>query len=219
MKTMKHAIEKVHGKRRFERLGAFIGATLLSVSTLHSSLAWSAQVPIADVPLSPGVSVRPNVFFEVDDSGSTDFQIRTRRYWHACAYDSNDQSRNGDDDCEGFQIDGLFNGYDGANYDLYYYMYDDSDSVYNRPEVLPDAPDITDADWRILSSDFNTLYFNPTLEYEPWPDESDQSFTAARADPDPPLEEPRLAYARGELTAEESDSRPAALADDRSDEA
>lgn len=180
---MKHAIEKVHGKRRFERLGAFIGATLLSVSTLHSSLAWSAQVPIADVPLFLGVSVRPNVFFQVDDSGSMDFQILTRPYWHACAYDSDAPSRNGDDDCEGFQIDGLFNGYDGSNYDFYYYMYDDSDSAYNRPEVLPDAPDIIDADWRILSSDFNTLYFNPTLEYEPWPGESDQSFTAAREDP------------------------------------
>ena len=181
---MKHANGNEQGKRRIDRFGAFIGAALLSVSTLHTSIAWSAQVPLSDLPLFLGVSVRPNVFFQVDDSGSMDWEILSDRHWHACAYDSNAPSDTGDTDCRALQDNGLFIGYDGSNYNTYYYMYDTSDSVYpGRREVFPDAPAITDADWRILSSDFNVTYFDPTVKYQPWPGESDQSFTAANSDP------------------------------------
>ncbi|MDZ7828342.1 MAG: PilC/PilY family type IV pilus protein [Halofilum sp. (in: g-proteobacteria)] len=180
---MKHDKRNATERTFRGRLGAFTGALVLSASTLFSTTAQAAQIPISDLPLFLGVTVRPNVFFEVDDSGSMDFQILTTRYWHACAYDSNAPAAGGSDDCESLQDNGLFLGYDGGNYDLFYYMSADDDSVYNRLEVWPHMPAITDADWRIQSSDFNTLYYNPTVAYEPWPGESDQSFTAAREDP------------------------------------
>jgi len=180
---MKHANGKTNEPTNRGRLLAFAGAALMSASTLLSTTAHAAQIPISDLPLFLGVTVRPNVFFQVDDSGSMDFQILTRRHWHSCAYDSNAVAAGGSDDCRALQDNGLFLGYDGAAYDTHYYMSADGDSVYNRPEVFPHMPAITDADWRILSSDFNTLYYNPTVKYEPWPGESDQSFTAAREDP------------------------------------
>lgn len=180
---MKHTNVNEHGNHRKHRLGACLGAALLSASTLHTSIAHSAQVSISDMPLFLGISVRPNVFFEVDDSGSMDFQILTDRHWHSCAYDNNAPSSAGNEDCRALQDNGLFLGYDGTNYRTYYYMYNDGDSVYNRPRVFEDAPSTTDTDWRILASDFNTMFFDPGASYEPWPGESDQSFTAAREDP------------------------------------
>lgn len=175
---MKHAIEKIHGKRRSGRLGAFIGAALLSVSTLHSSLAWSAQVPIADQPLYLGVTVRPNVFFQADDSGSMDWEISVSPYWHACDYDSNAPERAGDDDCLELQDDeGKFNGYNGSYYQTFESIFATPDASW--PIIEPNMDDVMAADWRVFSSDFNTVYFDPEVDYEPWPGESDQNFNNA----------------------------------------
>jgi len=53
-----------------------------------SSLVTSAPLNLANVPLYLGYTVDPNVFFELDDSGSMDWEITAVNHWDACGYDA-----------------------------------------------------------------------------------------------------------------------------------
>jgi len=175
---MKHANARTHKTTRRERLLAFAGAAFMSATTLFPTTAQATQVPISDLPLFLGVTVRPNVFFQADDSGSMDWESSVSPYWHACAYDSNAPDRQGDDDCLGLQDDeGLFNGYNGSNYRSFRAMFDTPDA--ESPVMEPNLDEVMAADWRVFSPDFNKIYFDPEAEYEPWPGESDQPFNNA----------------------------------------
>lgn len=48
-----------------------------------------SQAAIATGPLFIATRVMPNVFFMLDDSGSMDWTILSKQYWHPCAYDPN----------------------------------------------------------------------------------------------------------------------------------
>jgi hypothetical protein len=61
-------------------------AHLLAIALLcitSTAGAWS----IATVPLFVSTQVVPNVFFELDDSGSMDWSILAKKHWESCAYD------------------------------------------------------------------------------------------------------------------------------------
>lgn len=163
---------------------------------LHALTVNAAEIPIADVPLFLGSGVAPNVFFELDDSGSMDWSVLTDNHWEPCAYDSNAPGREGDWDCGTEITDGLYVGYTGSGYGTFAYMFDNTDdlysgSPYNDEQAFGSGPDAANPipapvanDWRLMNSDFNVQYFNPGAAYQPWEGSGDASFTSARSYPE-----------------------------------
>lgn len=175
---------------------------------LFAPAAWSAALTIADQPLFLSTAITPNVFFELDDSGSMDWEILTVKHWHFCDYDRNAPNDNWDqigDACTSSrQDDGLWSTItSGSNLGTFRYIFVNSDGAYTQgcdegfgstlyscdTNLATNAP--YQNDWRIFSSKFNVLYYNPDEEYEPWKgpclaDGSNctaASFTAAKSDP------------------------------------
>ncbi len=148
----------------------------------------------ANNPLFLTSKVTPNIFFQVDDSGSMDWTILTKKYWHSCAYDPDYGSSNNDStDCDGIRSDGNFRSYDDDHNtsDTFHYVYDTSDDVYSNGcgDTYPAVENCTsgkrpwDTDWRVRSAAMNVLYYDPAVTYAPWPGMSNASFTAARSNP------------------------------------
>jgi len=174
-----------HGTARIAAATALVAGL-----ALHALSASAGLIPISDTPLYLGGGVRPNVFFEVDDSGSMEFSIITQAYWEACGYDSNFPGDAGSSDCGTHIDDGAYH----AAGNQYEYMFDASDNQYsayydnvfgNGPSTSSPIPTVAQNDWRIMSSDFNVLYFDPGSDYQPWWGMSDASFSSARSAPDP----------------------------------
>ena len=172
--------------------------------------AQAALMDLSDKPLVLQAQVAPNVFFEIDDSGSMDWEITTRPHWHFCEYDSNAPHVPGSGTCtSGKQDYGLWSSYSGQwwFFPAFEYIYPNGDNAYStncqpnssaREAMLscPDAPQPGDSipyqnDWRILSSDFNVIYYNPQQSYKPWQGPclnngtacGNATFGAARSDP------------------------------------
>lgn len=160
----------------------------------------AAQLDLPDSPLFLRTQVAPNVFLQIDDSGSMIEEVLTRQHWYAFCYDSNAPDwAGGNWDCEPDwtrATDGYWYSYTGetdffTNFG-YIFSTKDTDS-YGYFEVCRDTSPRTDDgdwiprimlscvdsfdptvnppykhDWRILSSDFNVLYYNPKQTYRPW---------------------------------------------------
>jgi type IV pilus assembly protein PilY1 len=174
------------------KLNPFLLAAVLAVPSLLLSL--QATSAPANNPLFLTSGVTPNIFFQVDDSGSMDWTIQTKPYWHGCAYDPDFGSHNNDSsDCSSILKDGNFRSYDDDNdkFDDFYYVYSSTDDAYTSTcgNTYPAVEKCTsgtkpwDADWRVRSAAFNVLYYDPTVTYKPWPGMPDASFTAARSNP------------------------------------
>ena len=164
------------------------------IAALFASGLQAAPLTLSDSPLYLGNRVDPNVFFELDDSGSMDWEILSARHWHYCAYTTAG--------C-GWEItNGLWRSHTGSSYRYFEYLYPNSDNAYSNGcdsgrEALYscDASLATNTpyqnDWRVLSSSLNVLYFNPAISYAPWEGPcladgtacADASFTAAPSDP------------------------------------
>jgi len=85
---------------------------ILRTSLFVLILAWlvpahSAPGTLADSPLFTANNVPPNVFVELDDSGSMDWEVLTKKYWHVCAY-------NNSNTCGWLVDNGLFRMYTGS---------------------------------------------------------------------------------------------------------
>ena len=159
-----------------------LGAGLCSL--LLAPAVWSASLSIADSPLFLTSGVNPNVFLELDDSGSMDWEILTRKYWYACDYDPthpDDTYGGAGDICDGSQVDnGLWKSNNGGSSpETYEYIFNNSDASYsqgctsNRETLYSCNSDMSSntpyqLDWRILSSDFNVMYYDPRFTYQPW---------------------------------------------------
>ena len=163
-----------------------IGLTTL-LFTITATLA--APGNIANSPLFTTNSIEPNVFFEVDDSGSMDWEILTKQYWHICAY--SDRSSNS---CGSIKADGLHRIFTGNSWRTFEYIFDNNDDAYTNGcefgrETLESCSIATqNFDWRVKSSSVNVLYYNPESNYLPWKNAdgtimSNASFTSARSDP------------------------------------
>jgi len=164
-----------------------------------TSNLYAAPLDLSNVPLFSGNGDIPNVFFEIDDSGSMDWEILTRSHWHYCAYDSEALGDVGSDDCqegeEGLVENGLMGTYnEEPEFDFFHYMYDESDNTYDvacdddkirQSYEACSTTDAIDADWRVRSSSVNVIYYNPEIEYSPWQGTGllDASFAAALSDP------------------------------------
>ncbi len=160
--------------------------------------AYSATMNIATEPLYLGFNVDPNVFFELDDSGSMDWSITTVPYWDQCRYDKAHPSA---DNCSSsLQTNGIWRSYviryqeSGNNWAIhnefyanFAYVFDvDNDNKYGdwctdsnttiascQIDYEYDGKDrryrmAYTKDWRIYSSDFNVTFYNPVLTYQPW---------------------------------------------------
>lgn len=159
--------------------------TLLWVlSTLGISVGvsvWSAPMSLSNSPLFLGVSVDPNVFFMMDDSGSMDWEVLTQAHEYYLNYWQNaGVSTNTDGLWLGFSSGG---GCSGRR--SYSFIYANNDNAYNSCSypVANGHSEAFDRDWRARSSDFNLMYYDPELDYVPWPGLADASFTAARSNP------------------------------------
>ncbi len=206
---------KTYFKRMIDksRLRAGLGAALLAML----AMAPVAQaVTLANSPLFLNTSVDPNVFFEVDDSGSMDWEVLTTQQWHACGYRDEAYC----DGSPGYLVtNGKWRAYGGKKTETdtstdpatitiidyfgdFEYIFDNSDNSYtngctdNRETLYSCGTDLNtnipyQFDWRILSSDFNVVYYDPLQDYAPWEAPcdgsgtpcADASFSAARSNP------------------------------------
>ncbi len=173
----------------------FGGTTLLVVALNWTTTVQSAPGSIADSPIFTNSNVPPNVFFEVDDSGSMDFEVMTKAHWHYCAYDRNAPNNTGSSDCGYYLNSGQSSVWvNSAEYFNWQYevmfIFEESDSLYydfceNTIENCIDSEQ--QLDWRLFSSDLNKVYYNPNVEYKPWQGSSftDATFTNVRSNPQP----------------------------------
>ena len=184
------------------RHSAISGLIMLLISMPAS---FTIAADLSDVPLFVAVNAPPNVFFELDNSGSMDWEVLTTKHWHACAYDSNYPGGAGDFDCAWYVVNGLWHGHQNgtAGHRYYEMIFDNSDNTYtptctgssNGSSLHECNADINSTpyqnDWRVLSSDMNVMYYNPAQDYEPWDGPCDSSgtpcsepdFTSARSNP------------------------------------
>lgn len=169
-------------------------AKFLFILTASSiSVGHAAPGALSDSPLFTVNNIEPNVFFEVDDSGSMDWEILTLKHYETCAYATGVNV-----EC-GIEINsGLNRGEtDNDGRQMFTYIFPNSDNVYSNDcdsgwhNTLKSCSDnsLQNYDWRVRSSSLNVLYYNPDIEYAPW-EKGDgtampaASFTAARSNPE-----------------------------------
>lgn len=176
------------------KLYSWIACAVLSFYAITQ--AHAAPGTLANSPLFTTSNVPPNVFFELDDSGSMDWEILDKQYWHPCSYDRDNNGNTGDADC-GFLVtdNGLFRTYSGTAFRYYAYLFNNTDNLYspgcdgtNFPKLEACSAAVQAYDWRVRSSALNVLYYNPAITYSPWLNGdgtamADASFTAARSNP------------------------------------
>ncbi len=160
--------------------------------------AQAAELILPSVPLIVSIDAVPNVWFQLDDSGSMDWEILAGDHVTSCRYNSLIQ-------CNTVfpTTDGLMQvwtgrwGNDGANPERtnLAYVFDlPGDHRYNsdcpgggnggswqdcrdrfgdtrtRSEGGRTRTYSVDRDWRIRSSALNVVYFNPENDYQRWPE-------------------------------------------------
>ncbi|MAZ43825.1 MAG: pilus assembly protein [Legionellales bacterium] len=175
-------------------------AVIILMMLIGLSFTWTpakgGELDLATTPLFLGSTVKPNIFFMVDDSGSMDWSILTPVHWHACSYDPNITGSYYSSEC-GFEItNGMMRTWANNNWRYIAYMYRTSDNDYpddcnSTSYASNEACGAEDSDWRVLSSDLNVIYYNPDSTHSPWngpcvdTDElcTNASFSNARSNP------------------------------------
>jgi type IV pilus assembly protein PilY1 len=153
--------------------------SVLGMSVLSSAVA--APLTLSNSPLFLGVSVDPNVFFMVDDSGSMDWEILTKPHEYYTNYwENSGVAKNTNGQWLTFSGTGTCTGRRS-----YSFIYNNSDNAYNTCTfpVAQQQPESLQRDWRARSADFNLVYYNPAQTYQPWPGLPNANFTAARSNP------------------------------------
>ncbi len=143
---------------------------------------------LADQPLFTANTVKPNILFMVDDSGSMEFELST---------------------VDPTPIDptaaGTIQISAGSSSNVnrtYYLLHDANDNVNADSRIAPGFDEMRilgqnnslniaglggpyEGIWRARNSDFNNVYYDPTVVYEPWDgvDENGNPYTDAIADP------------------------------------
>ena len=82
-------------KRLADRLQVIALVALFGLAGGYSSPSNAMLLNIPDLPLFVGVNTIPNVFIELDDSGSMDFEILAGDHFIHCSYDNSFGSCNG----------------------------------------------------------------------------------------------------------------------------
>ena len=104
---------------------------LLIFLAITPAPSFGALLDLSDSPLFLGANVQPNVFFEVDDSGSMDWSIMTPVHWHMCSYDPNADGNFSSANC-GYEVTtGLIRAYANGSWRDITYMYENNDNDYS----------------------------------------------------------------------------------------
>jgi type IV pilus assembly protein PilY1 len=147
-----------------------IGLLMLAINIVHADPG-----KLVDTPLFASTSnTPPNVFFEVDDSGSMDWELLSKPHWGVNAYNCTPNH-----DCGGISLitNGLFVDDTGVEYSTFRYIYENDDNVYENVctsghglvfETCSNNTSTLVFDWRVKSSTLNVAYYNPTITYSPW---------------------------------------------------
>ena len=149
----------MHPKNRSLNTYLLISAVLCSALIIvpFSDQATGAPIDISDTPLSSQLSAAPpNVMFGLDDSGSMDWEIMT------------------DEDVGLFEIGGT---------DHEYVFDDPGDNLYTSGT---NSQIITGDDrlyWKSQYYDYNVIYYNPEIDYEPWQGYPDADINNPRSHP------------------------------------
>ena len=171
----------------------FFDVALIGSMVCFTAAINAAELDLADEPLFLGISTDPNVFFELDDSGSMDWEILTIPHYHFCQYDRDAPRAAGSGDCAtSIRNDGLWRAYGGASYRSFEYMFEDKDDAYTgectsgREKAENCGFNVMfEHDWRGGAADFNVVYYNPRASYNAWPGTglTAADFTDAKSDP------------------------------------
>ena len=139
------------------RIAAAVSATLL---VFISAAGFATQLNLANSPLFLSVPVPSNIFFLHDDSGSMDWDMVTS------------------------EDDGVMLLTAGGNTTRYTYLFPLSDNVDTNCDsctsgkILPseeavqgtaNMPSDAHGVWRGRYSGYNKMYYNPDIDYKPWP--------------------------------------------------
>ncbi len=176
----------------------FTLAALALLAGLAAPFEVSASLVLPKVPLFVNLSTTPNIFLEMDDSGSMDWDIMVPTYFTTCRYNNRLGCNTLDSTGEFYEWTGQQSHHNNI-YETFEYIFASNDDAYNTActnkdrDIIElceqDHNDGHDAynpwDWRVRSSALNVLYFNPASSYTPWPGYSNASFTSARSFPDP----------------------------------
>ncbi|MDG2175710.1 MAG: PilC/PilY family type IV pilus protein [Gammaproteobacteria bacterium] len=157
---------------------AFMGLAAWTCSSQADELG------LVSSPLFLGTSIDANIFFEVDDSGSMDWETLTNEYEYYTNYwaDNNVTTIT-----SGMWRTFASAGGSNTGRRDYGYMFAEADRLYQNSRWFgtnsEQNPQSYQRDWRGRSSDFNLVYYDPTVTYEPWIGYANATFTAARSDP------------------------------------
>ena len=170
--------------------------TVVSAIALAAGLAASppsqAALLLPKVPLFVNLSTTPNIFMQMDDSGSMDWDIMMPTHFTSCRY-------NMKKNCDQVDSTGEFYDWTGKTsngnriYRTFEYVFDSNDDAYST-HCYNSSRDVIELcggrtgdapwDWRVRSTSLNVLFFNPIVEYQAWPGYPNASFTGARSYPD-----------------------------------
>ncbi len=150
------------------RAWVMLGSALITSATLPAQAA--TDLSLARSPLELRQSVEPNLMILADDSGSMGWSLMTS------------------------QTEGTYYHYYSSGGDTYYrrYVYAVENGGYSASVVPPEHYSSFSGQgfWRATNSDYNKVYYDPSIRYRPWAgvDEDGQAYTnasltSARLDP------------------------------------
>ncbi len=177
----------------------FAIATVSLLAGLVTPVDVSAtSLVLPKVPLFVNLSTTPNVFLEMDDSGSMDWDVLVPTHFTTCRYNSQIGCNTLESTGEFYDWTGKKDGNNNRIFRTFEYVFSSNDDAYST-HCYNSARDVIDLcgngdhtsatpwDWRVRSNSLNVLYFNPQSTYAPWPGYGNASFTLARSFPDPAL--------------------------------
>jgi len=136
-----------------KRVSSFIVGSFLVLFFLFSFAprAYADEVDLSEVPLATIPSSGPaNIMFVIDDSGSMDFEFMTPSSFGTWNNDGESEDVYGGDPDE---------------QDVY--LFDDpGDNNYGRNDLHDMGATMR---WKSQWSNYNKMYYNPDVTYEPWP--------------------------------------------------
>ncbi len=179
----------------FNRLQSPLMVTLrtglmASVLVIFSVQSFSAPGTLSNVPLFLDSAALPNIFFMVDDSGSMDEDLVT-----------DEDAWPGVGGSEGlFSVDTDYPTSTGWDYVTYA-----SDNAYSNGSSVSTVPSQAAIDalggslatqlngvWRARNKDYNKIYYDPSVTYEPWSGVDQDGNSYADASPTAAKENPYL---------------------------
>lgn len=151
-----------------------IKKTLVLLYVLAPVAVQAALLSLVDAPITTQASnISPNVFFQVDDSGSMDFEFMMKPYYLLDAYDLLSPAIALKPDAQPLKDnEALPVATCGGVRRTFGYIYNDTANVYSTKDNLYTLQNCRDEaiedDWRLLCSAVNVIYYDPDKTYEPW---------------------------------------------------